>query len=396
MQIVLQVIFWFCILLMLHSYVVFPFLLHLLSSGKKGNTTIYNLSRELPHLYILMSVFNEQNVIKEKLESVFATSYPLDKIFFYIGSDNSSDDTNQIIHDYSEKYSQIRFFPFSDRRGKSGVLNKLYDEIARTGISDSDIFILTDANVMFTRDCLYEMTKHFKNHSIGQVAANILNKGQKQKGISNQESSYIQRENRIKYQEGLIWGAMQGAFGACYAMRADCFTHIPPNFLMEDFYISMNILQKGKKAISELKAICYEDVSDEVSEEFKRKTRISTGNYQNLSIYWPMMFRFDAVAFCLFSHKVIRWAGPFIIILIWISSVFLSISVSFYLLACIGLSLSFMSPLLDRLLEIFGIRFAILRYVSYFYLMNIALLYGLYKYINGTTSSAWNPTKRNV
>jgi cellulose synthase/poly-beta-1,6-N-acetylglucosamine synthase-like glycosyltransferase len=93
---------------------------------------------------------------------------------------------------------------------------------------------------------------------------------------------------------------------------------------MEDFYISMSILSQGKKAISEFGAICHEDVSNDITEEFKRKTRISTGNFQNLSVFWTRLFRFDAVAFCFYSHKVIRWKGPFIILLMFSAAFILS------------------------------------------------------------------------
>ncbi len=405
---------------MLHSYVLFPLLLQLLARNKKDNEIVYQTISPsksppkgetltaLPYVYVIMSVYNEQKVIHEKLDSVFDTDYPLEKLSLYIGSDNSTDQTNAIIEEYAQRYPQIRFYPFAERNGKSGVLNKLYTEIRnpergkapsaghRPADMADDVFILTDANVFFTRSCIYEMVKHFKNGDIGQVAANVLNNGQRQDGISMQETSYIQRENLIKYREGLIWGAMQGAFGACYAMRADCFSPIPANFLMEDFYISMGILSRGKKAISEPAAICYEDVSNDVTEEFKRKTRISTGNFQNLGVYWPQLFRFDAVAFCFYSHKVIRWKGPFIILLMLLSSAILAVHLPFYLLV-LGLMVVFLiTPVIDGLLKLLGINIGLLRLVAYFNLMNWALLYGFYKYMMGVQTSAWTPTKRNI
>ena len=381
---------------MLHSYVLFPLLLQVLASRKKDNAIVYDTSDSLPHVYILMSAYNEQRVIREKLESVFDTDYPMDRLSFYIGSDNSSDQTNAIIEEFAKTYPQLKFYPFYERNGKSGVLNKLYGQIVEAGCGPDDVFILTDANVLFTRSCIFEMVKHFKNAEIGQVAANVLNKGQRADGISIQETSYIQRENLIKYREGILWGAMQGAFGACYAMRATCFTPIPANFLMEDFYISMAILSSGKKAISEFKAICYEDVSNDVTEEFKRKTRISTGNFQNLGVYWTRIFRFDAVAFCFYSHKVIRWKGPFIILLMLLSSAILAGHLPFYLLVLSLMTLFLVSPLIDYLFKTIGINIGLLRLIAYFNLMNWALLYGFYKYIAGVQTSAWSPTKRNI
>ena len=375
MQLALQIIFWGALMLMLHSYVLFPWLLDILAKGKTDNEIVFEKTDELPHVFILMSAYNEQKVIREKLDSVFDTTYPLERISFYIGSDNSSDETNDIISTCAEKYPQLRFYPYTERNGKSGVLNRLFGEIKSSGYGPDDVFILTDANVLFTPDTIFQLAKHFKNQTIGQVAAYILNKGQRDDGISKQETSYIQRENLIKYREGKIWGAMQGAFGACYAMRASCYAPIPPNFLMEDFYIS---------------------ISDDVSEEFKRKTRISTGNYQNLGVYWPMLFRFDGVAFCFLSHKVLRWMGPFIIITMLLSSGLLALTIPFYLWVFALMVMFLLSPLIDKAFKAIRINFSLLRFAAYFNLMNVALLYGLYKYFTGVKTSAWSPTKRNV
>jgi hypothetical protein len=77
-----------------------------------------------------MSVYNEQGVIEDKIKSVFDTTYPLDKISFYIESTTiHSDGTNLTIQSYCEKFPQICFYPYTERSGKSGVLNKLFDQI---------------------------------------------------------------------------------------------------------------------------------------------------------------------------------------------------------------------------------------------------------------------------
>src|SRR5690606_1843765 len=146
-----------------------------------------------------------------------------------------------------------------------------------------EVFILTDANVFFTKDTIYQLVKHYKNPEVAQVGGNIINPEHKQDGISFQEKSYLSRENIIKYQEGIIWGCMIGAFGGCYSIRANYFVPVPPKFLVDDFYISMHVLEQNKKALNELDAHCYEDVSNKIKEEFRRKLRISAGNFQNLA-----------------------------------------------------------------------------------------------------------------
>ncbi len=392
------IVFWLSVALMFHSYVLYPLLLKLFSLDKKLNTLIYEPgAKELPRVVVIFSAFNEQKVIREKLESIFNTSYPTDKLKVYIGSDNSVDETNNIIRQFQSGHPQLTFFAYTERNGKSKVLNRLLSEIqASDPLWADSIFVFTDANVMFTPDTLYQLAKHFKNENIAQVGAQVLNRGIQQDGISLQEKTYIQGENSIKYLEGLNWGTMMGAFGACYAMRAQCWKPIPENYLMEDFYLSMNVLKNGKKAISELAAICYEDVSNEVAEEYKRKSRIQAGNFQNLSVYWPFLFRFNAIAFCFFSHKFLRWMGPVFIALSYVANIFLLTHGRYYIFTFALQNLLLLSPVIDALLKRAGLHIAALRFVSYFYMMNLALVNGFMMYAKGVKTNAWNPTKRNV
>lgn len=387
---------------MFHSYLLYPLLLKIFSLNKKANGNIYTIQDNLPRVFIIFSVYNEQKVISEKLMSIFETNYPLDKLLVYIGSDSSADETDNIIRQVAGRYANIRFTSYAERGGKSGVLNKLMRQIEQEGLDEAnDTFIFTDANVLFSPSTIFELAKHFKNGRIGLVSANILNRGAREDGISFQEEAYIQRENSIKYLEGLNWGSMMGAFGACYAMRANCRTIIPPNYLMEDFYLSMNVLKQKMRCISEPKAICYEDVSNEMQEEFKRKSRIQAGNFQNLSVYWPLLLRFNAVAFCFLSHKVLRWLGPIFILLAYVGNICLLAvtdggELLFYSITFILQNLLLISPLIDGALKRIGIHLVILRFVSYFYMMNLALVMGFLMFVKGVRTSAWQPTKRNV
>jgi cellulose synthase/poly-beta-1,6-N-acetylglucosamine synthase-like glycosyltransferase len=336
-----------------------------------------------------MAVYNEEKVIREKIKSVLQTRYPSNKIEFLIGSDNSTDSTNAIIQEYAAVYPQIRFTVF-ERQGKANILNRLVP------MASHEILIFTDANVLFTEDLIYHLVKHFKNPVIGQVGANIINKGIRNDGISFQEKAYIQRETYMKYLEGIIWGCSIGAFGACYALRKNLFRPIPQNFLMEDFFISMHVLEKKYKAITELDAIAYEDVSNEMSEEFRRKVRISAGNFQNLSVYRHLLLTLPLQpGFSLLMHKVIRWWGPFLIILMLFTSGMLAFVNEFYRYMFIAqvasISVMFIEPQLARI----GIHVRPLRFISYFCWMNVALFIGWLKYLKGVNTNVWQPTKRN-
>ncbi len=393
-----QVIFWFCAACMFHSYVLYPLLLAVLARGKQQNQQVYqNSDAGLPHLYIVFAAYNEERILRQKLESIFNTTYPANRFQVIVGSDNSTDGTNAILTEFAAQHAQLSWTNFPGRTGKSGIVNQLVAGIEKQQQPGAAAaYVFTDANVIFTPATLLELAKHFKNPAIGQVGANILNRGMQADGISVQEEAYIQRENRIKYNEGLIWGTMMGAFGACYAMRCSLWSPIPPAFLMEDFYLSLHVLKTGSKAIFELKAVCYEDVSNEVQEEYKRKTRIQAGNWQNLGVYWPLLLRPGALSFSFFSHKVLRWFGPVFIGAAYFSNLALIGYSPFYLTTFVMQNLFLISPVLDGLLNAAGIHNRLLRFVAYFCSMNMALVSGFIMYARGISTSAWSPTKRNL
>lgn len=388
-MIVFEIILFIAIFLILHSYVLFPIILKLLAKNKSQNDIVYDLNDDLPDVSILLAVYNEELVIDEKIISTFKTNYPVDKIKLIIGSDASTDRTNEIIKSYQHKYN-IELVEFEGRTGKIKIINKLSE------IANASVLILTDANVFFKEDTIFQLVKHYKNESIAQVGGNIINVQYKKDGISFQEKSYLSRENLIKYQEGILWGCMIGTFGGCYSIRANAFEKVPNNFLVDDFYISMHVLESGKKSINELNAVCVEDVSNKLEEEFRRKLRISAGNFQNLArfkhLLWPP---FNAIAFSFLSHKVIRWTGPVLLIIILISTSILALDSNYYRLLLLIELIIYSTPIIDRILKSISIHIKYLRFANYFIMMNLALLKGMVWYINGIKTSVWEPTQRN-
>ncbi|MBK8806879.1 MAG: glycosyltransferase [Bacteroidales bacterium] len=388
----LSIIFWLFVLLIFHSYIFFPLLLKILAKNKKNNTFVWDdTDREnLPMISVVMAAYNEQQVIEEKINSIFKTNYPLDKIEVLIGSDNSSDNTNLIISTYAEEYKQIKLFAFTQRQGKANIINQLAEK------AQGEILILTDANVYFTESTLYHLVKHFRNNTISLVGGLILNTNLKKNGISIQEKTYLTNENILKYREGVLWGSMIGAFGGIYAIRKNAYHPVPLNFYMDDFYITLHVLQDGGKAIQELEAICYEDISNLMKEEFRRKIRISIGNFQNLSVFWKIALSLNkGNGFCFFSHKILRWFTPFMLIDCFIISLLLFNQSSIFEYLLYMQLILFSIPLFDYLLKKINIHSVLLRFITHFLSMNLALLIGFFRFFKGVESNVWQPTKRN-
>jgi cellulose synthase/poly-beta-1,6-N-acetylglucosamine synthase-like glycosyltransferase len=386
---IIEIAFWLSVLAILHTYLLYPWVLKILSGNKKENSIIYKPGDELPFVSIIMSVHNEEMVISEKIRSIYYTLYPLNKFEVLVGSDNSTDGTNLICKVYSENYEHFRFYPFTRRQGKPSVVNQLVDE------ARGDILILTDAKVFFEIKTISELVKHFQNNDIDIVGGNILNEKTNPVGISIQEKAFMNREIRMKYREGLIWGKTMGIYGAIYAIRKTAITKVPPDYSVDDFFITMNVLRNKGKVILNLSATSIEDVPDELSTEFKRKVRISAGNFQNLGHFFTCLWPpFSALSFVFGSHKVLRWLGPFFLIIIFTLNFFLALSSEFYFFLFLFQIILSILPFIDYILRKINIHIIILRFVTHFYAMNFALLIGFFKNITGMKTNIWQPTRR--
>ena len=385
----LQVIFWVSLFLILYTYLLFPGILQQLARNRTMDLTAYSLE-DLPVISILIAAFNEEEVIEQKIESVLKSEYPPDRMEILVGSDASTDTTNKILERLNKANPGLRIFLFEERTGKPKVVNQLVKE------SNGEILVITDANVMLGKTALRKMVGYFKQSEIGLVDSRMINTRLNKDGISHQEKFYISREVRIKHNESLLWGCMMGPFGGCYAVRKTLYKPVPGNFIVDDFYINMAVLQQEFECISNIEAKVYEDVSNNLKEEFKRKKRISAGNFQNLSAYRSLLFSgVPGVAFCFFSHKVIRWFVPLLVLITLGTSMVLGIELMIYRILALLQLIVLGLPLIDYFLRKIKIHTIPLRFVSHFVLMNLALLAGFIRYLGGINNNVWEPTRRN-
>jgi cellulose synthase/poly-beta-1,6-N-acetylglucosamine synthase-like glycosyltransferase len=384
----IEITFWLCIAFIVHTYVIYPMLMILVFRQEGIKPTEYERQEELPELSVLIAAYNEEKVIVEKIHSVFNSAYPSSKIHVVVGSDASSDATDQLVTELRGRYPNLHLVRFAGRMGKINIMNQLVNDFGR------EVIVLTDANVMFKQQTLYHLVKWFKDERVGLVAANIIKVSEKNEGVSVQEKKYLSVENLIKSAESNAFQLLMGAEGGCFAIRKTLYVPVPANFIVDDFFITLKVLNQNKFALFNALAECSEDVNSSASEEYRRKVRISSGNFQNLMHFrnnlWPF---WQAKTFVFWSHKVLRWLTPFLILFALLCSYFLSIHSLFFVVAFFLQVFGLLLPWLNRII---AFKNPILKFASHFYLMNLALLEGFFKFLRGIKSSVWQPVERNV
>jgi cellulose synthase/poly-beta-1,6-N-acetylglucosamine synthase-like glycosyltransferase len=370
-----------CILGILQTYLLYPAAL-ILGGKSKRESPVLNTSLTIG---VIIAAYNEENVIAQKIQSILDSDYPLEKVSIYIGSDASTDKTNELIASFQQNHPTIYLKVFQGRSGKAFIINQLAKECP------DDVFILTDANVFFTQNTISNLVRHFSNPKTKQVCANIIKTSDKNIQIQGLEKKYLWLENTIKLKESNTWGFVIGAEGGCYAIRRENYSPVPKNFFMDDFYITMSVIKNKGEVLFDDQAIVYEDLPSESSEEFKRKIRISIGNYQNLfefkSLLWPL---WSPISFAFISHKILRWLTPFFLILIFIVSLLLVFYQDYFIYFSAAQATLFLTPLFIPVLK----KVKPILFIAHFYNMNLALLIGYFSYLKGVKSSVWQPPPR--
>jgi cellulose synthase/poly-beta-1,6-N-acetylglucosamine synthase-like glycosyltransferase len=390
MNALLSTVFWVSMIAVVYSYVGYPWLLRFLVDRRPTRRLRPPPAEPPPTVSVLCAAHNEAAVIGLKLDSLLASDYPAARLEILVGDDASTDATADIVRRYVRWHPQIRLLSFPDRGGKPAVLNELVRR------AKGDILVLTDANILFERETISRIVPWFRSSDVGVVAANVVcGTTSGRDDVSTEESAYVRREIRIKRCQSELSGVVIAPFGACFAVRRRDYRPVPPGHAVDDFFISLLPQARGLKAIQSLSATCREDLTSNLSGEFRRKVRISRGNFQNLALFRRVAVRFwTPLGFHLVSHKVLRWIAPELLLVGFVSCAFLAVHSPFHLgflaLMCAVLA----SPLVDLVFRRLGCRVRPIRLAAYFLSMNAALAVGFVQWLSGRTGGIWQPTQR--
>lgn len=365
--------------LIFYTYAIFPALIALFAKFADRRRACADTNDEdLPRVAMVVAAYNEERFLQAKLDNTWGIDYPADKFELIIGSDGSGDDTSGILKRCVDK--RFRCFLFPERRGKISVLNDLVNHV------DADIIVMSDANTMFEPDSIRKMVRHFDDPRVGCVSGklNLSNDG----GVSG-EGIYWKYESWIKRNESRL-GFLIGCNGGIFALRTKLYEPLPASTLVEDFVLSMRVMERGYEVRFEPNASAKEPACGSSRAEMVRKIRIGAGGFQALGLTRGLLHpRYGFKAFAYMGHKVLRWCVPFFSILAFLSTVPLATHSALFqwalTLQVAGGAISVAAYYLSgkRKLPFWT------RPISYFYLMNYALFCGFLRFLFKTQKVTW-------
>ncbi len=388
----LQTLFWLAIIIVFYTYIGYGILLYALVKIKEKfhPKQPLTLPVPLPEVTLLIAAYNEEKVIKAKMDNCALLDYPKDKLHVMWVTDGSTDSTNTLLAAYPE--TTVLFAP--ERKGKTAALNRAMPYVK------TSYTIFTDANTMLNAASIKEIMTCFTDPQTGCVAGEkrIENKG-KDNAAAGGEGFYWRYESKLKAWDSKLHSAV-GAAGELFAIRTELFENIPEDTLLDDFTLSLRIATRGYKIAYRDKAYAIESGSADMHEEQKRKVRIAAGGLQAITRLKDLLniFKYGSLSFQYISHRVLRWSvTPVLLFLLFPLNLLLATMIQdsimykvifilqtiFYLLACLG-----------AILATKQIKIKILFIPYYFIFMNLSVLKAFFylKKFNG--KGTWEKVKR--
>jgi cellulose synthase/poly-beta-1,6-N-acetylglucosamine synthase-like glycosyltransferase len=339
-----------------------------------------------PRVTLLIAAYDEEVVMEAKLENSLALDYPCELLDVLVVTDGSSDATPAIAESFRARGVRVEHLP--DRRGKAHALNRVLPHCR------GEVIVCSDANSFLNPEALRLMVRHFADPQVAGVAGEKRIMGRDGE-VSAGEGLYWRYESLLKRLDSRL-GSVMGAAGELVAIRRSHFHPLEPDTLIEDFVLSMRLVQEGHRVIYEPLAVAREAASFTLQDEFKRKTRIVAGGWQAIvrlrGLWWPVR---PLVTFQYVSHRVLRWAvvPPLLPILFGLNVVLAWLEPGWYrglLLAQIaGYAMAVLGCWWPR-----ALRRSPCYWAFYFVFLNVAALVGAVRYWRGRQPVTWEKARR--
>ena len=384
----LESLFLLCFAIVFYSFVGYGIILFVVVKIKSvfKRPAKFDDSYE-PEVTMVVPCYNEACVLQQKIENTYGLDYPKHKLQIAFITDGSTDNSLEIL----AQYPGIKTFHISRRGGKTAAENRAIRFVK------TPVVIFSDANTILNKEAVRKIVRHFANEKVGCVSGEkrILTSDADVASAAG-EGFYWKYESLLKKLDYQLYSAV-GAAGELVAFRTDLFVQMPEDTILDDFIQSMTIAAKGYKIAYEPEAYAVETASESVYEELKRKIRICAGGWQSIGrlnnklsiLSQPVLY------FQYFSHRVLRWTvNPFLLIAMFFINMALMPHSHFYRILFAYHLLFYVAVSAGYLLEKKSLKIKAFFIPYYFFIMNYAVLMGLFRFIKGSQTAIWEKNNR--
>lgn len=374
----MQYLFWFSLLAVFFAYFGYP--LSLLVLRKMRQREVVRGGEPLA-VSLIITAFNEEKRIQEKLENTLALIYPKNKLQVLVASDGSTDATNVIVQSYANK--GIELFEVVNRGGKENAQKEAVPH------ARGEIIIFSDVATILEPNGLQEIVANFADPSVGCVSSEDRLVGQD--GKPSGEGFYVKYEMWLRRLESQV-NSLVGLSGSFFAARKEVCQDFSGD-VQSDFRTLLSSMKLGLRGVCDPKAIgTYLNIADE-KKEFSRKVRTVL---RGLTVFFKHfeflnVFRYGLFSYQFFCHKLLRWLVPFFLILALVVNVLLVQGSQIYSYLLVGHIGFYGVAVFGWLTQSFK---GVMKIPMFFLVVNAAIFVAWCQYLTGKRVVLWTPSNR--
>lgn len=218
----------------------------------------------LPSISVVVPTYNEEEIIASRLDSLFKTTYPKDKMEVVI-VDSSTDRTPIIIDEYSKRYPIIKLIHDNERKGLATALNQAFEACK------GEIVVKMDSDLTLADNSLTEIISNFADPTIGAVTGKV--------NVANQKAStevrYRGLHETIQKAETYLDSIYMAHTFSAY--RRHLMKSYKTHEYGDETIQTIHIRKQGYKVIYDPAVNFFEDYPDDNKELLRQKIRRSEG-----------------------------------------------------------------------------------------------------------------------
>ena len=165
----------------------------------------------------------------------------------------------------------MRVLELAEKRGKAVALTQ------GCAVARHEILVFGDMRQTWAADVLEQLLKNFADPTVGGVSGDLV--VESAPGVMAGVALYWRFEKWLRKKESRVF-SMVGATGAISAVRRELFRPIPAGTLLDDVYWPLHVCLQGYRVVHEAQAVAFDRLPDKSRDEFRRKVRTLTGNFQ--------------------------------------------------------------------------------------------------------------------
>ena len=385
LKMVAEIVLWLSAAALGYTYAGYPLLLMIVSRLRRREVRRGAFE---PTVSVIVTAYKEERDLAAKLENTLALDYPAELLEIIVASDCSTDRTDEITRAFAER--GVRLVRQPQRLGKTAAQNMAVAE------AHGEIILFSDATSLYEPDVLRVMMPNFADATVGCVAGRLIYVDPADSRVGRGARSYWGYETFLKQHESQIFSLI-GASGCLYAVRRSAYVPLYHE-ACSDFIIATKMVEQNLRAVYEPAAVCTEETNRQTRKELRMRVRIIAQTFTDLWRHRAMMnpFRSGFYAVQLLSHKVMRYAVPFFLIAVLLTSGILSRYSMFYLILFLVQLGCYLTALGSWLLERAGVHSRMLALPQYFVLSNLAALMAFYQFLRGERYAHWDTNRESA